>query len=239
MITKECPCCKKEFATEIPMKIYCTHNCQKRAQRKRYRAKLKNKISICERCGDLFSTTRGHFCQKCLKELLSDQMYERRSGTHWSKETKQKMSISAKNRIRSPHTYTARLKMSIAKQGDRHPNWRGGQPTEYCNKWTPEFRERVRRFFDNTCTLCGKTKQDVGKNLSVHHVNYKKDACCDEDIPRYFVLLCPSCHAKTNYNRDAWEKKFTKILKKKFNGKCFYHKKEQLETFFKEACKTT
>jgi len=97
--------------------------------------------------------------------------------------------------------------------GENCPAWRGGISFEpYCPKFNNEFRERVRTYYDYKCILCGKTQEHNGRKLSVHHVNYKKEACCDEDIPRYFVTLCVSCHAKTNNNREKYQKQFEKII---------------------------
>lgn len=117
-------------------------------------------------------------------------------------------------------------------KGHLSPSWKGGLSFEpYCPRFNNEFRDCVRAFFGFKCVLCGKTQKENGRRLCVHHVNYKNEACCDEDIPKYFLLLCNSDHNRTNHNREKWQKRFTRIIEKRFKGKCFLHKKEQLTAY--------
>ena len=62
---------------------------------------------------------------------------------------------------------------------------------------------KIRNNYNNICFLCGKTKEENGKNMSIHHTNYDKNCLCGNNCE--FVPLCISCHAKTNYNRNYWE----------------------------------
>jgi len=42
-------------------------------------------------------------------------------------------------------------------RGENSPYWKGGISfSPYCPKFNREFKERVRKFFDNTCVICGK-----------------------------------------------------------------------------------
>lgn len=108
---------------------------------------------------------------------------------------------------------------------DKHPRWLGGISFEpYCVLFNREFKDRVRDFFGRKCVECGKTEEEEGKKLSVHHVNFRKDSCCAEDAPRLFVSLCASCHAKTNTNRDYWEEYFTTMINEQYNGQCYLPK---------------
>jgi hypothetical protein len=78
-------------------------------------------------------------------------------------------------------------KSSESHKGDHCNWWKGGiTPQPYCEKWTPEFRERVRAFFNYTCQLCGHVWQPGERRLAVHHVKYNKMVCCD-DSPRLFI----------------------------------------------------
>jgi transposase len=98
-------------------------------------------------------------------------------------------------------------------RGEKHPlfghrganaaHWLGGKSFEpYCPKFNFEFKERVRAYFNHKCFLCG-TEQN-GIRLSVHHVDYDKNVCCN-DITPLFVPLCLSCHMKTNRgSREEW-----------------------------------
>lgn len=97
-------------------------------------------------------------------------------------------------------------------------------PPQYCEKWTPEFKERVRAFFGYKCVKCGE-KQN-GKKLDVHHVYYNKKACCD-NTPRVLVALCHACHSKTTSgDRSYWSKYFQGIIDFKYGGRCWMTKEE-------------
>ena len=110
-------------------------------------------------------------------------------------------------------------------RGERSPAWKGGISFEpYCILFNKEFKERVRAFWGNKCPVCGKTGEESGTALCVHHVGYDKDVCCN-DNERLFVPLCPSCHGKTNANREMWEEYFTYIIGI-HGGKCYYTKEE-------------
>jgi hypothetical protein len=108
--------------------------------------------------------------------------------------------------------------------GDKSPGWMGGISFEpYCVKFNDEFKKRVRAYFNYTCVEC-HTPQNKEK-LHVHHVNFNKMSCCDTTIP-LFVPLCRSCHTKTNRKRDYWEKHFTEMIEKFYQGKCYFSKDE-------------
>ena len=111
--------------------------------------------------------------------------------------------------------------------GPDHPHWRGGTSFEpYCYKFNEEFKNRVRSFFGYRCVLCGKTREENhGINLSVHHVNYDKQTCCNASVPM-FAVLCNKCHSKTNHNREYYEALLCAIIMKVFNGKSYYTKEE-------------
>ena len=110
--------------------------------------------------------------------------------------------------------------------GEKASGWKGGVSFEpYCILFNNNFKERVRAFFGNKCIICGKTKEENGRLLCVHHVNYDKETCCN-DSDRLFVSLCNSCHVKTNSNRDYWQEYFTKMINEEYDGKCYYTKEE-------------
>jgi len=106
------------------------------------------------------------------------------------------------------------------------PNWRGGVNNGiYCHKFNADLKRRVRAFFGNKCFLCGKPQEECGRLLSVHHVNYNKNACCDSSRV-LLVPLCEGCHGKTNQDRERWEDYFETILREEYNYKCYYTKDE-------------
>jgi hypothetical protein len=96
----------------------------------------------------------------------------------------------------------------------------------YCEKFNENFKKRVRAFFNNTCVICSRTKeQNFNENMSVHHVQYNKNTCCDESTP-LFATICRYCHPVTNMEREYWSDFITNKILTEFNGKCFYTKEE-------------
>jgi hypothetical protein len=166
--------------------------------------------------------------------VFTEEWHRKQSEAHKGKklpeETKKKLSDALKGRD-FPHKYLPRSeetkkKISIAFTGERHPNWQGGKSYEpYCKKFKTPFKERVRIFFGRVCVGCGKKESDSNRRLDIHHVNYDKKVCCNEN-ERLFVALCPSCHGKTQFNKEMWKKHYTKIINDKYNGKCYYTQEE-------------
>ena len=131
--------------------------------------------------------------------------------------------------------------------GANHPQWTGG-PKDYCEKWSLEFRCRIREFFGNICVECGTPQNE--KLLHCHHVYYDKKACCsiNEDgkyysnlgiknnspsfeiigDPNKFVALCDSCHAKSSRkkSREQWARHFEEIINHYYLGKSYFTKEE-------------
>jgi hypothetical protein len=112
------------------------------------------------------------------------------------------------------------------KIGEDNPAWRGGISFEpYCPKFNNEFKERVRIFFGRKCAECGKTEEENGRKLSIHHINYDKQICCNGKIP-LFIALCHAHNTKANKNREDWELHYTNIINTKYNRKCYLTKEE-------------
>lgn len=110
--------------------------------------------------------------------------------------------------------------------GENNHNWNNGSSyAPYCHLFNKDLKERVRLFWNRECAICGKTEKQNGKKLSVHHVNYEKKVCCDDEliqsVQRLFMPLCQSCHAKTNHNREYWEEMLTNYIMIWFNGESY------------------
>lgn len=108
--------------------------------------------------------------------------------------------------------------------GENHYLWNDGSSFGmYCPKFNHEFKERVRRFWNRKCGICGKDESLEHKKLAVHHVNYDKNSCCNTTVP-LFIPLCWSCHGKTNHNRYYWEHMLSEYIMIYFNGKSYLPK---------------
>ena len=102
------------------------------------------------------------------------------------------------------HTYEARILMSCIKLGISRDEW-DGFGSVYCELWCEELREYIRDKYNRICFICGKTEEENGVKLSVHHIDYNKDCGCDGTECR-LVPLCISCHGKTTSgDREMWE----------------------------------
>jgi hypothetical protein len=113
--------------------------------------------------------------------------------------------------------------------GKENPNWQNGASFEpYCEKFNRGFKTRVRAFFGYSCAICGRKQEDdiAGQSLHVHHINYKKDACCNPESIPLFITLCSHCHGKVHYDREYWNAHFQSIIEQKYEGKCYFTKEE-------------
>ena len=94
--------------------------------------------------------------------------------------------------------------------GENAAGWLGGMSFEpYPVGWNSACREHIRKRDNYKCVVCGKTKEENGYNLSVHHVDYNKKNLDAENL----VTLCRGCHNKTNTNRDYWQEYFKREKK--------------------------
>ena len=206
-------------------------------------------LAACDNCGKIREIIKYNYrdlCHMCAMQMEETirKLSEAHKGMYFSEEHKRKISAAEKGKVLSEET---KQKMSNTHKGmhhseeskrkisDNHANfrgaqsgmWKGGVSFEpYCIKFDDEFKERVREYWNRKCILCEKTELENGRKLDVHHVMYNKDTCCDDSI-LLFVVLCNSCHSKTNGKREYWEKEFEKIIySRNIDGKCFYTKKE-------------
>ena len=170
---------------------------------------------------------------KIVSEETRKKMSIAAKGKIVSQETRLKMSIGLRKRYENPEarkktsmamknpSVETRAKMGEARKGERNNLWKGGISFEpYCIKFTKEFKERVRKFFNYICVECGTTQEENKKKLSIHHVNFDKQSCCNDTKP-LFVSLCHSCHSKTNSNRVFWEYWFTEMINHLYEGRCY------------------
>ncbi len=94
--------------------------------------------------------------------------------------------------------------------GKGNPNWQGGISFEpYSIEFNNKLKEQIRKRDNYTCQLCSRKQKDYDRKLAVHHIDYDKLNCKEENL----VTLCQSCHIKTNYNRDYWRGYFYEFQK--------------------------
>jgi hypothetical protein len=188
------------------------------------------------------SPKRGIPLSEEMKKKLSESQSgskHRLFGKHQPEETRRRIAESHKG---IPRPDWVREKLSLANMGKKHTQeqiekiraansreknylWKGGVSfAPYCPKFNNEFKERVRGFFKYTCQVCGRVWKQGERRLSVHHVNYQKDSCCNENVIPLFVPVCAKCHLPTNNKRDYWESTFTELIMTKYGGQCYLPK---------------
>lgn len=129
-------------------------------------------------------------------------------GRAWSEENRQKLSAAHKgkpsNRKGCRLSAETRAKISAAFAGERSARWQGGIGRErYALGFTKRLKMDIRERDGFSCMACGKPEGD--RPHVVHHVDYKKTNHGRNNL----VTLCPSCHSKTNLNREEWIIYFT------------------------------
>jgi hypothetical protein len=87
------------------------------------------------------------------------------------------------------------------KSGENNCNWQGGiSNIPYPFEFNDELKQRIRTRDRNVCQLCKRTMEENGRELPVHHIDYDKQHCNDENL----ITLCNSCNAKVNFQRGFW-----------------------------------
>jgi hypothetical protein len=186
-------------------------------------------------------------------EETKQKMSLSKKGKKHSEETKQKMSLLkiGKHPKHPKHSDETKQKISLSQIGEL---WYGAvtypKPDNTCLLWN-DVNKRSHIFYENRCVICGK----IHKSNAGHHVFYERQACCmisnngeyytnlnakDHPLkdyyigknPNYFVILCRSCHSKTNggfKNREKWANYFRELIDTQYNGKSFLTKEEYKE----------
>lgn len=88
--------------------------------------------------------------------------------------------------------------------GENHPNWKGGWDPYYGPNWRSQ-RKKARERDNHTCQICGATREELGRELDVHHVKaFREFGYIKDENKNYraanrldnLISLCSSCHHK-------------------------------------------
>jgi len=79
---------------------------------------------------------------------------------------------------------------------------------EYGDMFTKELREQIREKFNRCCFFCGKSEEEYGKRMDVHHVDSNKK----NNSVNNLVPLCYPCHTRVTFPRSK-RIRWMKILK--------------------------
>lgn len=211
-----CPVCKNTFRRQ-PCHIVspvpcCSLSCRHEYQRGKTQTPESNEKRRQAMKGHVFS------------EEHNKKISITRTGMSFSPEHRARISKGKKNPSQETRKRLSSNHADVSKENN--PRWKGGISFEpYCPKWTEDLRIRIRAFFDNQCVACGKSSIENKKNLSCHHVEYNKKACCDGKLVQ-FAALCNKHHSKTNEDRDRWEAMLHRVINEIWEGRSYYTKEE-------------
>jgi len=125
-------------------------------------------------------------------KLLKDR-YSRGEIVPWNKN---KVGVYSKETIE---------KMALAKIGKcgiLASNWKNGLSLKpYPTKFNYELRSYIRNRDYYICMMCKLPESTFNRNLDVHHIDYDKENCKEDNL----ISLCQNCHQHTNGNRNYWE----------------------------------
>ena len=142
---------------------------------------------------------RAHLGKKQSKESN-----RKRSIAQFGK-SKPKVSVALKGRTYDQLYGEERAKEIRAKRsGERNCNWAGGLS---CFPYPLPFNAALKKCIrerDSICQLCGKTKEENGQSLSIHHIDYDKENLSLNNL----IALCRSCNGKVNKDREHWSNYF-------------------------------
>ncbi len=95
------------------------------------------------------------------------------------------------------HTKETKRKISEANSGENSSNWLGGISFEpYGLEFNEALKKEIRERDNYICQVCGKLN-----SKHVHHIDYNKKNNDSTNL----IILCGSCHNKTNFNRMNYE----------------------------------
>lgn len=100
----------------------------------------------------------------------------------------------------------------IKQSGPGHPMWKGGISCEpYCFEWSfKEFKDLIKERDNYQCQNpdCWQTNNE----LCLHHIDYDKKNCDSWNL----IILCRSCNARANIDRDRHTELYKEIMNKKY-----------------------
>lgn len=178
----ECLECHKIFETTNTKRKYCSITCARIANGKANKGKTHPErrtplITIkCKQCHTLFEVKfkfkKRQFCCK----ICADKYFSGINNPACRPEVRKRIS----ERVSETHWDSS---------GNKNPRWKGGSSssfTYYNGKFTNKLKKSIRERDNYICQKCGEYGNQV------HHINYDKSNCNENNL----ITLCVKCHGK-------------------------------------------
>ena len=189
MIKYNCDNCSKEYELKnSEFKKYKVHFCSIKCK-----GDYQRKALIGSNNPNYRNANIEYECDNCKKKCNINRFHYSNFKNHFC-------SVKCRDEHRKKYGLTA---------GKNNPNWQDGKSFEPYNKdWTEKLKTEVRKRDNNVCKECGCTKEELGYNLHVHHIDYNKQ----NNVIDNLISLCNSCHTQTNFGRKDWTNYFNNKL---------------------------
>jgi len=180
---------------------FCSIGCRNASRNRKY-------IVKCQCCSGEFYTSasrqkngHGKFCSRACADKAKTLLHGP-SHPLWNRE-QIKCAICDSIFEREPNmnakycSRECRDQANAQRIGSKHPLWTGGC-LPYSSEWNNKLKQQIRQRDGDCCIICRMLVK--GSNGCVHHIDYNKKNCRHNNL----VLLCRSCHTKTNTRRKSW-----------------------------------
>ena len=214
-----------EYKKSSRKRRFCCHKCYWENLKGKTRITIKLKL-ICGQCKKEFlvfpSENKRKFCSMSCKNLSM-------KGNHYSKNTefKKKYNMGKNNghwKGGKPNCIDCGKQLKkynvlrhrkcyykFSKIKENHYNWQGGKSFEpYPTMFDRQLKDRIRVRDNFICQLCGVPELECTRRLHVHHIDYVKKNCKDENL----ISLCVSCNSVVNFKRKHWEEYFKNKIRR-------------------------
>jgi len=150
-----------------------------------------------------WKTGRG-LCLKCVPKYLSKIKMGRNAPGYKDGRFKKRNCMSCYKKI-NKGSYQRRCqscaKIFAYKNPKNHPNYIEGRSlSKYSSDFNKKLKETIRKRDKNKCRKCNIKQKNLKRKLSVHHIDYDKKNCKENNL----ISLCLRCHLKTIANRNYW-----------------------------------